>query len=40
MSATKRMDYVSDVMACIVVRVRECDIALNNMRVPPEKEKC
>ena len=36
----KRVDYVSDVMKCIVQRVREYDTALIDMRVPPENENC
>jgi len=34
------MDYVRDVMTCTVLRVRECDTALIDKRVPPENEKC
>jgi hypothetical protein len=33
------MDYVSDLMKCIALRVRECDTALIDMRVPPDIEK-
>jgi len=40
MSATQRMDYVSDVMTCIVLRVHECDTTLIDRRVPPENETC
>jgi len=34
------MDYVSDVMKCIVLRIRECNTALIDRLVPPENEKC
>jgi len=34
------MDYVSDVMNCLVLRFRECDTTLIDMRVSPENEKC
>lgn len=39
-SAIKRMDYVGDVMTCIVLKVRECDTTLIDLRVPYDKEKC
>jgi hypothetical protein len=39
MSATKRMDFVGDVMTYIVLSVHQCDSSLSNTRDPPENEK-
>jgi hypothetical protein len=37
-SAVKSVDSVSDVASCIILRGRRCDIFVQNVHVPTEKE--